>query len=200
MTVSDIASSLEQWLAANAPGDLERLNPPASSFDITSISENRFPLHPELASWLTTHNGVHTDRGFTGPGGFIPGGYFLLDAEGMKFGQRNMEKEVAWSIEGENIDFVVGSVAHVRWIPIAITHVGTQLVVDHRNGDSFGSILEVDPYLELWGVKRWDGVSQMLESTLRSLTEGTPIQDATEQPLIAEIVEDPQGSRHIEWR
>ncbi|MEW2373373.1 hypothetical protein AB0940_28970 [Streptomyces sp. NPDC006656] len=200
MDIATTVSLLGGWLETNAPGDFERLNPAAEPKDIISISANRFALHGELQEWLSIHDGVRADRGLTGPGGFIPGGYFLLDAESMRLGQRDMEKAVAWSLEDDLVDFVVGGVAHVRWIPIAETHVGSQLVVDHREGPGFGAILEIDAGLEIWGVQRWGSLVEMFDSTYRALSDGTPVRDVTGDDIRAHVVESPAGPLHVDWR
>ncbi|WP_327415673.1 SMI1/KNR4 family protein [Streptomyces sp. NBC_01233] len=184
----------------NAPGDHARLNPPATPLEIAAIAENRFALHADLRTWLSLHNGVRAGRAFVGPGGFLPGGYFLLDTEGMRLGQRDMESAIAWSLEDDNVDFVVGGVAHVRWIPLAGTHVGTQLVVDHREGPDFGAVLEIDADAELWGVKRWSGLAGMFAATHHALSTGTPVRDGVGQDVYPQVIEDADGARHVDWR
>ncbi|MFJ2598657.1 SMI1/KNR4 family protein [Streptomyces erythrochromogenes] len=200
MDLETAAGLLTQWLEENAPGDHWKLNAPAEPEEIDSISENRFDLHSDLRKWLSIHNGVRAGRAFVGSGGFVPGGYFLLDSKGMCDGQRSMESAVAWSLEDDNVDFVVGGVAHVKWIPIAGTHVGTQLVVDHRDGPDFGAVLEIDADMELWGVKRWDSLTEMFASTYQSLSSGTPVRDAVGQDMNAHLIDDADGMRHIDWR
>ncbi|MER7469025.1 SMI1/KNR4 family protein [Streptomyces sp. NPDC097981] len=199
----DLATSvalLRGWLETNAPGDIGRLNPAADPNDIRLISANRFALHPELREWLALHDGVRADRGLTGPGGFIPGGYFLLGSESMRLGQRDMEKAVAWSLEEDLVDFVVGNVAHVRWVPIAETHVGSQLVVDHREGPDFGSVLEIDSDLEVWGVKRWASLAEMFDSTYRALSDGTPVSDVAGDEIHSSLVQSPDGAVYVDWQ
>ncbi|MFD9371027.1 hypothetical protein ACFWA6_25460 [Streptomyces sp. NPDC060020] len=188
------------WLEANAPGDFGRLNPPAHRAEIQNISVNRFGLHADLRELLMLHNGVRADRGLTGPGGFLPGGYFLLGAEDMRSGQRDMEKAVAWSVEDDLVDFVVGGVAHVRWVPIAETHVGSQLVVDHREGPDYGAVREIDASAEVWGIKRWDGLAEMFDATYRALADGTPVIDVVDEEIRAHLTETPDGVVHVEWK
>ncbi|MDJ0386345.1 SMI1/KNR4 family protein [Streptomyces sp. G-G2] len=200
MDMATFVSRLKGWLEVNAPGDLERFNPAATPKGIVSISENRFALHRELLDLLALHDGVRADRGLTGPGGFIPGGYFLLDAKSMRLGQRDMERAVAWSLEDNLVDFVVGNVAHVMWIPIAETHVGSQLVVDHREGPGFGSILEIDADAEIWGVKRWGSLAEMFETTYRALSDGTPVSDGAGGSIHARVIESPAGVPYVDWQ
>ncbi|MEU6212807.1 hypothetical protein ABZ891_23280 [Streptomyces sp. NPDC047023] len=90
--------------------------------------------------------------------------------------------------------------AHVKWVPIAGTHVGSQLIVDHRDGPDFGAVLEVDADVELWGVKRWDSLTDMFASTYQSLSSGTPVRDAVGEDVEAHFIGDSDGMRHIDWR
>ncbi|WP_328758169.1 hypothetical protein [Streptomyces sp. NBC_00271] len=151
MQLQDVLNRLDRWLEVNASDDFGTLNPPATASEIDAIAEDRFSLVPEIRTWLDHHNGVSTHFRHSGPGGFIPGGHYPVDAERMLLGQRDMEQDVAWSQEDDNADFVVGRTAHVKWVPLSSTHVGTQLIVDHREGPTYGAVLEIDQDLELWG-------------------------------------------------
>lgn len=203
LDLMDLATSvglIRGWLETNAPGDFGRLNPPANRAEIRAVAANRFSLHADLRELLMLHNGVHADRGLTGPGGFLPGGYFLLGSEEMKSGQRDMEKAVAWSIEDDLVDFVVGGVAHVRWVPIAETHVGSQLVVDHRAGPDYGAVREIDASLEVWGIKRWGSLTEMFDVTYRALADGTPVSDVVDEEIRAHLTKASDGAVHVEWK
>ncbi|MGI5375218.1 hypothetical protein ACQEV2_13415 [Streptomyces sp. CA-251387] len=200
MPFDDVLDRLDRWLEANAPDELRVLNPPATPAQIGEIAENRFDLHPELRLWLSRHNGVSTWARPGGPGGLLPGGHYPLDAEGMRLGQRDMEQEVAWSLEDENEEFVVGATAHVRWVPLGRTIVGTQLVVDHREGPTEGAVLEIDQDLELWGVVRWKSVAAMFEETVESLETGRPVVTATGEEIRAEYVHEDDDTWQLVWR
>lgn len=174
MQLQDVLNRLDRWLEANVPDDFGTLNPPATASEIEAITENRFSLVPEIRTWLEHHNGVSTHFRHSGPGGFIPGGHYPVDAERMMLGQRDMEQDVAWSQEDDNADFVVGRTAHVKWVPISSTHVGTQLIVDHREGRRTAPSWRST---RIWncGVVRWKSLSEMFQETLESLETGRPV-------------------------
>ncbi|MFD7490564.1 hypothetical protein FNV62_32990 [Streptomyces sp. RLB3-17] len=199
MQLQDVLNRLDRWLEANVPDDFGTLNPPATASEIEAITENRFSLVPEIRTWLEHHNGVSTHFRHSGPGGFIPGGHYPVDAERMMLGQRDMEQDVAWSQEDDNADFVVGRTAHVKWVPISSTHVGTQLIVDHREGPTHGAVLEIDQDLELWGVVRWKSLSEMFQETLESLETGRPVVTAIGREIRPETVRESDGTSNIVW-
>ncbi|MCT9105773.1 hypothetical protein N4G69_09055 [Streptomyces mirabilis] len=199
MQLQDVLNRLDRWLEVNAPDDFSTLNPPATASEIDAITEDRFSLVPEIRTWLEHHNGVSTHFRHSGPGGFVPGGHYPVDAERMLLGQRDMEHDVAWSQEDDNADFVVGRTAHVKWVPLSSTHVGTQLIVDHREGPTYGAVLEIDQDLELWGVVRWKSLSEMFQETLESLETGRPVVTAIGREIRPETVRESDGTSNVVW-
>jgi cell wall assembly regulator SMI1 len=197
--LQDVLNRLDRWLEVNASDDFGTLNPPATASEIDAITEDRFSLVPEIRTWLEHHNGVSTHFRHSGPGGFIPGGHYPVDAERMLLGQRDMEQDVAWSQEDDNADFVVGRTAHVKWVPLSSTHVGTQLIVDHREGPTYGAVLEIDQDLELWGVVRWKSLSEMFQETLESLETGRPVVTAIGREIRPETVRESDGTSSVVW-
>lgn len=199
MQLQDVLNRLDRWLEVNASDDFGTLNPPATASEIDAIAEDRFSLVPEIRTWLDHHNGVSTHFRHSGPGGFIPGGHYPVDAERMLLGQRDMEQDVAWSQEDDNADFVVGRTAHVKWVPLSSTHVGTQLIVDHREGPTYGAVLEIDQDLELWGVVRCKSLSEMFQETLESLETGRPVVTAIGREIRPETVRESDGTSSVVW-
>ncbi|MET7893577.1 hypothetical protein [Streptomyces mirabilis] len=199
MQLQDVLNRLDRWLEVNAPDDFGTLNPPATASEIDAITEDRFSLVPEIRTWLEHHNGVSTHFRHSGPGGFIPGGHYPVDAARMLLGRRDMEQGVAWSQEDDNADFVVGRTAHVKWVPLSSTHVGTQLIVDHREGPTHGAVLEIDQDLELWGVVRWKSLSEMFQETLESLETGRPVVTAIGRESRPETVRESDGTSNVVW-
>lgn len=199
MALDTVLLRLAHWLELHAPDDFGTLNPPATAGEINAVTENRYPLHPELRTWLEHHNGVSTHFRHSGPGGFLPGGHYAVDANRMRLGQRDMEQDVAWSLEDGEEESVVGVTAHVKWVPVTSTHVGTQLVVDHREGPSYGAVLEIDQDLEVWGVQRWRSLSDMFGETLDALETGRPLTTSTGAESRAEVVREPDGTSLIVW-
>ncbi|MFF4351658.1 hypothetical protein [Streptomyces sp. NPDC001530] len=200
MQFQDVLNRLDRWLEVNSPDDLGTLNPPATASEINAIAENRFSLIPEIRTWLGHHNGVSTHLRHSGPGGFLPGGHYPVDAERMTNGLRDMEQDVAWSLEDGNADFVVGATAHVMWVPISSTHTGVELVVDHREGPTYGAVLEIDQDLELWGVVRWKSLSEMFQETLEALETGRPVVTAIGGEIRPETVRASDGTSSVVWR
>ncbi|MFI9601500.1 SMI1/KNR4 family protein [Streptomyces sp. NPDC052043] len=179
-----VLARLDAWLEANAPADHAALNPPATQDDIDAIADRRFPLHPDLVTWLGRHDGLTATKGHAGPGVIIPEGFILHGAEGMRAGQRTMEEEIAeWVDENESEDpdlrdvyHVYGYLFHVRWVPIATDITGGKLILDHRDGDRLGNVLYGLHAGDTEGpVKVWDSLSHMFRHLLTALTEGTEI-------------------------
>ncbi|MFG2440722.1 SMI1/KNR4 family protein [Streptomyces sp. NPDC048508] len=180
-----VLARIDAWLEANAPADHAALNPPAAQDDIDAIADRRFPLHPDLVTWLGRHDGVAAAKGHGGPGVLLPAGFILSGAGGMSAGQRAMEEAIAeWVDENESedpglrdiYDGVYGYLFHVRWVPIATDITGGQLIVDHRDGDRFGNVLYGLHAGDTEGpVKVWDDLSHMFRDLLLALSEGTQI-------------------------
>ncbi|MEW1773589.1 SMI1/KNR4 family protein [Streptomyces sp. NPDC086777] len=180
-----VLARLDAWLEANAPADHAALNPLAAQDDIDAIADRRFPLHPDLVTWLGHHDGVTATKGHGGPGVILPGGFILHGAEGMRAGQRTMEETIAeWADENESedpelrdiYDGMYGYAFHVRWVPLATDITGGKLILDHRGGDRFGNVLYGLHAGDTEGpVKVWDSLSHMFQDLLVALTEGTEI-------------------------
>jgi cell wall assembly regulator SMI1 len=180
-----VLARLDAWLEANAPADHAALNPPATPDGIDAIADRRFPLHPDLTTWLGHHDGVTATKGHGGPGVILPAGFILLSAEGMRAGQRTMEEAIAeWVDENESedpglrdiYDGVYGYAFHVRWVPLATDITGGKLIIDHRGGDRFGNVLYGLHGGDTEGpMKVWDSLSHLFQDLLVALTEGTAI-------------------------
>ncbi|MFD8719151.1 SMI1/KNR4 family protein [Streptomyces sp. NPDC059629] len=180
-----VLARIDAWLEANAPADHAALNPPAAQDDIDAIADRRFPLHPDLVTWLGRHDGVTATKGYGGPGVILPAGFILSGSEGMRAGQRTMEEAIAeWVDENESgdpdlrdiYDGVYGYLFHVRWVPIATDITGGKLILDHRDGDRFGNVLYGLHAGDTEGpVTVWDSLSHMFRDLLVALSEGTEI-------------------------
>ncbi|QFZ72061.1 hypothetical protein GFH48_01175 [Streptomyces fagopyri] len=180
-----VLARIDAWLEANAPADHAALNPPAAQDDIDAIADRRFPLHPDLVTWLGRHDGVTATKGHGGPGVILSAGFILSGAEGMRAGQRTMEEAIAeWVDENESedpalrdvYDGVYGYLFHVRWVPIATDITGGKLILDHRDGERFGNVLYGLHAGDTEGpVKVWDSLSHMFRDLLVALSAGTQI-------------------------
>ncbi|MFF9091003.1 hypothetical protein ACF1BE_32480 [Streptomyces sp. NPDC014991] len=79
-----VLARIDAWLEADAPADHAALNPPAAQDDIDAIADRRFPLHPDLVTWLGRHDGATATKGHGGPGVILPAGFILSAAEGVR--------------------------------------------------------------------------------------------------------------------
>ncbi|MFH8894850.1 SMI1/KNR4 family protein [Streptomyces coeruleorubidus] len=143
----------EEWIRQNAPGDYSTLRPGASDVDISRLESGvGFPLHGELKSLLSEHNGVTPRRSSMAPGAFLLG-YSLLDIEGILEWHQNLSTMAQEAVEEGYEEEVVGRTAHTQWVPFAQALTGDLLFVDHRTGHhgEVGEISFGDPeYLPLW--------------------------------------------------
>ncbi|MFE7358519.1 hypothetical protein ACFU8Q_36830 [Streptomyces sp. NPDC057543] len=198
MELARTVARLDRWLEEHAPGDFRQLAAPADPRLIAAATGNRFELHPDVRSWLALHDGSALDRA-SAAGAFVPTDFPLLGAVGMCDGLRDMEQEVARALEEDEAEFVVGVMADVRWLPVALNHTGGQLVVDHREGPGFGAVLELDPSIGLEGVKRWDSLSHLFDSVLDALVHGAPVATATGRKIVPRIENTGTPLPHVVW-
>ncbi|MGX4689009.1 hypothetical protein [Streptomyces sp. JNUCC 63] len=198
MELAQTVARLDRWLEEHAPGDFRQLAPPAEPALITAVTENRFELHPDIRSWLALHDGSALDPRLAA-GAFVPTDFPLLGAVDMRNGLRDMEEEVARAQEEGEAEYVVGVMADVRWLPVALNHTGGQLVVDHREGPGFGAVLELDPSIDVNGVKRWDSLSHLFDSVLDALVHGTPVTTASGARSVPRIEDTGNSLPHVVW-
>ncbi|MEU0807456.1 SMI1/KNR4 family protein [Streptomyces sp. NPDC005970] len=146
---------LETWMELHAPDDYRALQLPASSEAISAITNEEFPVCSELQELLRLHDGVVDIRGGADPGSFLPSGYGLYSARRMRAAHQRMVENVSWSIEDGTMDDVIGKSAHVKWVPFAGDVTGQELIIDHRPGSTYGSVMEYDEsagrYEPKWG-------------------------------------------------
>ncbi|MFI6284457.1 SMI1/KNR4 family protein [Streptomyces sp. NPDC051018] len=143
----------EEWLRQHAPGDHSTLRPGASDAQLSRLErEVGFPLHGELTSLLSEHNGVTPRRSSMAPGAFLLG-YSPLGTEAISEWHRNLSATAHEAVEDGYEEDVVGHTAHTQWVPFAQALTGDLLFVDHREGH-YGEVGEIsfgDPgYLPLW--------------------------------------------------
>ncbi|MER6998190.1 hypothetical protein [Streptomyces sp. NPDC000410] len=211
---------VEEWLSRNAPSDYVALRPPAEAGEIEEITEYRFDLHPDVATLLRRHDGSGQGTG----GFFLPGDFCLYSAAQMRDGQRGMERSVAWSLEGEGVaqftvrqgvtmsgddetpfdaeDVGLALVpfdAHVKWVPIGRTASGDELVVDHREGDAYGSVRVIASGMTEAAPVWWDSVADMLQSTVTALETMSPLTSVWGGRMFPETAEVPGGGTVLHW-
>ncbi len=68
--------------------------------------------------------------------------------------------------------------AYESWVPVAITVTGEYLAVDHRPGDTYGTVREIDyECSDVWGVILWENPGKMFEEIADGLKSGSGIRD-----------------------
>ncbi|MFF3614914.1 SMI1/KNR4 family protein [Streptomyces sp. NPDC002580] len=204
-----VLTRFDTWLRSNAPADHASLNPPAARHDIDAVAHLRFPLHPDLVTWLERHDGVTATQGHAGPGVVLPGGLMLVTARGMREGQRDMEQAIAdWVDENESerpdlrdiYEGVYGYLFHARWVPIATDVTGGHLIVDHRDGERFGNVLYGLHKGDTSGpVKVWDSLPHMFQDLLVALEEGSEIRLAEYTDPVAPRVSGTGDDAYVTW-
>ncbi|WP_086559853.1 SMI1/KNR4 family protein [Streptomyces africanus] len=180
----------EQWLRQNAPGDYSTLRPGASDVAISRLESGvGFPLHGDLKSLLSEHDGVTPRRSSMAPGAFLLG-YSLLDTEGILEWHQNLSSMAHEAVEEGYEEEVVGRTAHTRWVPFAQALTGDLLFVDHRT-DHYGEVGEIsfgDPeYLRLW-----PSMTLMLTDLCEAVEASLRLPTARRRPSVHE-------GRMLEW-
>ncbi|MER6091306.1 SMI1/KNR4 family protein [Streptomyces bluensis] len=180
----------EEWLRQNTPGDYSTLRPGVSDADISRLESGvGFPLHGELKSLLSEHNGVTPRRSSMAPGAFLLG-YSLLDTTGILEWHQNLSGMANEAVEEGYEEEVVGRTAHTQWVPFAQALTGDLLFVDHRTGH-YGEVGEIsfgDPeYLPLW-----PSMTQMLTDLCNAVEGSLPLPTTRRRPSVHE-------GRMLEW-
>ncbi|GAA5205634.1 hypothetical protein GCM10023323_13700 [Streptomyces thinghirensis] len=66
--------------------------------------------------------------------------------------------------------------AYEFWVPVAVTNTGEYLAVDHRPGDTYGTVREIDyEGSDGWGVIRWENLGKMFEEIADGLESGSGV-------------------------
>ncbi|MFJ1600537.1 hypothetical protein [Streptomyces sp. NPDC088261] len=196
--VSHTLDELDRWLREHAPGDYGQLLPPADPDAIAELAAGRVRAHDDVLAWLSRHDGSQRDPRLAA-GAFIPRDFPLLGAVGMTLGLADMAEAVEQAVEDGDEEFVVGVEAHTHWLPVARNHTGGLLVVDHRPGEGYGAVLEVDPSVGVNAVRRWDSPRQMFTSVLAALRDGSPVTSGSGVSAVPLIEEPNEGLPHVRW-
>jgi cell wall assembly regulator SMI1 len=97
-----------------------------------------FPLHDDLSTLLTFHDGCHTfeEVGAVAKNGyFFPQGHRFLSAREMKEQYQSLSKKL-----DQLGDDMVGRWWHPQWVPFAVHIAGDAIFVDHRSGPTYGYV------------------------------------------------------------
>lgn len=163
---------VETWLRAHErAGALAALRPPASEEAVRSLQDAvPYPLHPHLLAWLAIHGGAPMYDAPVWPGGHVP-----YDVEALKGGpayMAEMLEEFHDQFGEDPAHWAMYPWADPLWLPVAGTHTGESLVVDHRPGDTYGNVIEIDYESNEVTAVRWKSLGEMIVLMADSLETG----------------------------
>ncbi|MER6999067.1 SMI1/KNR4 family protein [Streptomyces sp. NPDC000410] len=189
---------VETWLREHrCTSALSALRPPADEEVVRSLQNAiPYPLHPHLVQWLGIHGGVPVQAAPIWPGGYVPYG-----VEALKGGPEYMEEMLEEFVEqrDENPEYwILDPWADPLWLPIAGTNTGESLLIDHRPGDTYGSVIEIDHESNEVTAVRWKSLGEMIRLMAESLESGSPMPYSREYALVPHLDEGPP--RYLDWK
>ncbi|RZB13384.1 hypothetical protein StrepF001_44445 [Streptomyces sp. F001] len=189
---------IETWLREHqCTIALSELQPPASEEAIQSLQDAvPYPLHPHLVQWLRIHGGAPLYDAPIWPGGYVPYG-----VEALKGGPDYMEEMLEEFNEQRDEDpehWVLEPWADPLWLPIAGRHTGQSLLIDHRPGDTYGNIIEIDYEGNEVTAFRWKTLGEMIGLMARSLETGSPLPYSGQYARVPLLDEGPP--RYLNWK
>ncbi|WP_189970258.1 SMI1/KNR4 family protein [Streptomyces violascens] len=190
-------SRIESWLRQHqCTNALSGLRPPASEEAVQSLQDAiAYPLHPHLVQWLGIHDGAPLYDAPVWPGGHVP-----YDVEGLKGGPEYMEEMLEEFDEQREEDpehWILDPWADPLWLPIAGTQTGQSLLIDHRPGDTYGNIIELDYEGSEVTAVRWKDLGEMVRMMAESLDSGSPMPYSPHYSRVPQLDEGPP--RHLNW-
>ncbi|MER5991461.1 SMI1/KNR4 family protein [Streptomyces viridosporus] len=189
---------IETWLREHqCTSTLSELHPPASEEALQSLQDAiPYPLHPHLVQWLRIHDGYNAP--IWPPGGFIP--YGTESLKGGPGAMADMLEEFHDQFTEEEVqDLGLTPWADPLWLPIAGTNTGESLLIDHRPGDTYGAVLEIDYDLDFWGEVRWKSLGEMIRLMAESLEAGSAMPYSREYSLVPQVDGEP-SARYLNWK
>lgn len=188
---------IETWLREHqCTSVLSDLHPPASEEAIKSLQDVvPYPLHTHLVAWLGIHGGAPMYGAPIWPGGFVP-----YDVEALKGGpdyMGEMLEEFHDQFGEDPEEWAMGPWADPLWLPIAGTNTGESLLIDHRPGDTYGNIIEIDYESDEVTAVRWKSLGEMIRLMANSLEAGTPMPYSRRSSRVPQLEEGPP--RHLTW-
>ncbi|MBL3668362.1 SMI1/KNR4 family protein [Streptomyces sp. M2CJ-2] len=189
---------IETWLREHqCTSALSALHPPASEEAVRSLRDAiPYPLHPHLVQWLGIHGGAPMYDAPVWPGGYVP-----YDVEGLKGGPEHMEDMLEEFHEQRDEDpehWILDPWADPLWLPVAGTNTGESLLIDHRPGDTYGNVIEVDYEDNEVTAVRWKSLGEMIRLMAESLESGSPMPYSRQYSLVPRLDEGPP--RYLNWK
>lgn len=84
------------------------------------------------------------------------------------------------------------------WLPVAGTHTGESLLIDHRPGDTYGSVIEIDYEGNEVTAVRWRSLGEMVRLMAESLESGLPMPYSHQYVRVPRLDEGPP--RSLDWK
>ncbi|MFF8845791.1 SMI1/KNR4 family protein [Streptomyces sp. NPDC015127] len=192
---------IETWLRERqCTRAVSALHPPASEEAIQSLQAAiPYPLHPHLVQWLRIHDGAPGCDALIWPGGYVPYG-----TEGLKAGPEYMKEGLEEFLDqfpeyrDDPEDCPAVPWADPLWLPIAGTNTGESLLIDHRPGDTYGNIIEVDYESNEVTAVRWKDLGEMIGLMAESLESGSPMPYSRQNSRVPQLDEGPP--RYLNWK
>lgn len=193
------------WLAVTSPTAAQCVLPPASQATVDQVAAEFGGLPQDLLSWWQCMGGVATETAvaFLLPPGYQP----YPPAEALRARQQWL---ALMPSSGGDSDAAgtAGSATgafHRRFLSIATDTCGQELVVDLRDGDRYGCVMEWDPETPNPGCWLWPNVAAMLAETAAAMTSSVPaLSDYAERMRRLGLRRDPvtvvvEADGAIEW-
>ncbi|GAB3925636.1 hypothetical protein GCM10029976_019210 [Kribbella albertanoniae] len=192
MPVATSWSRIVEWLAANDPATVTRINPPATAVDLRYLQAalNR-PLPVDLVEYLEIADG--TEHRYI-RGALIPPFYNLLPVMEM-LSSRKMMRGIQRGIRGSGpwpSDGEPAGQPPTDWLdcflPIATAYDGGLLYLDLRDGDQFGCVWQWHE----WSVESapfWSGVGEMLDEIASAFVDGRPAPTRYHSPDLPQVTD-----------
>jgi cell wall assembly regulator SMI1 len=189
---------IETWLREHqCTSALSELHPPASEETIQSLQDAiPYPLHPHLVQWLRIHGGAPMYDAPVWPGGYVP-----YDVEVLKGGPEYMEEMLEEFNEQRDEDpehWILDPWADPLWLPIAGTNTGESLLIDHRPGETYGNIIEIDYEGNEVTAVRWKNLGEMIRLMAESLESGSPMPYSRQYSRVPQLDEGPPS--YLNWK
>ncbi|MFD8023956.1 SMI1/KNR4 family protein [Streptomyces lavendulae] len=148
-------SLFKSWLDLNAPETAAAVLPPVTS-EVRDRHLSAIPMaiHPDLKSFYSLSDGTARLTEGGAPAAFLPPRYAPYGIERVVRAYAHMLDTVAYEVENGRSSLTIGLVAHREWLPFAASSSGDELVLDHRQGETYGAVLEFDEskggYVPVW--------------------------------------------------
>lgn len=129
-----------------------------------------------------------------------PGGHVPYDVEALKGGpayMAEMLEEFHDEFGEAPEEWVMSPWADLWWLPVAGTHTGENLLIDHRPGVTYGNIIEIDHEVGDVPAARWKDLGEMIRLMAESLETGAPMPYSDRYQQVHRPNEDAPG--HLNW-